>query len=64
MFQDFHRNRKQIYTLNFFRGIFFGIGSAIGGTLILGLLVWLLSLFRNTWLQPLVQAIQAATNNR
>lgn len=45
MFNDFHRNRKQVYTMNFIRGIFFGLGSALGATLILALLVWILTVF-------------------
>ncbi len=62
MFQDFHRNRKEIYVMNFWRGIFFGIGSAIGGTLIVALALWILSLFSHTLLAPLVQSIQNATH--
>lgn len=62
MFQDFHRNRRQIYMLNFVRGIFFGVGSAIGGTLIIALSVWILSLFSGTWFEPLIQSIKQALN--
>ncbi len=45
LFNDFHRNRKQIFVMNFFRGIFFGLGSVLGGTIVVALAVWLLSLF-------------------
>lgn len=45
LFQDFNRSRPQIYRLNFFRGIFFGLGSALGGTVVLAVVVWLLTLF-------------------
>ncbi len=44
LFNDFNRNRFSIYKFNFFRGIFFGLGSVLGGTVVLGLLVWLLNL--------------------
>ncbi len=44
LFNDFNRNRFSIYKLNFFRGIFFGLGSVLGGTVVLAVLVWLLSL--------------------
>ena len=44
IFYDFNRSRKQVYWLNFWRGIFFGIGSVIGGTLIVALAVWILTL--------------------
>jgi len=43
LFNDFNRNRFTIYKFNFFRGIFFGLGSVLGGTLVVALLVGLLS---------------------
>jgi Domain of unknown function (DUF5665) len=45
LFYDFNRSRVEIYRMNFIRGIFFGLGSVLGGTLLVALLVWLLSLF-------------------
>jgi hypothetical protein len=47
LFYDFNRSRVQIYKMNFFRGIFFGLGSVLGGTVVVVLLVWALSLFVN-----------------
>jgi hypothetical protein len=44
LFNDFNRNRFTIYKFNFFRGIFFGLGSVLGGTVVLALLVALLNL--------------------
>ncbi len=43
LFNDFNRNRFTIYKFNFFRGIFFGLGSVIGGTVVIALLVWVLN---------------------
>jgi len=43
LFHDFNSSRTQVYKLNFFRGIFFGLGSVLGGTIVIALLVWLLS---------------------
>ncbi len=43
LFYDFHRSRKQVYTMNFVRGIFFGLGSVLGGTVVVALLIWILS---------------------
>lgn len=60
LFNDFHRNRKEVYVMNLIRGIFFGFGSVIGGTLMIALLVWVLSLFSQTWFGPLVRAINEA----
>lgn len=44
LFNDFNRNRFTVYRFNFIRGIFFGLGSVIGGTVVIGLIVWLLNL--------------------
>lgn len=44
LFYDFNRSRVQIYKMNLVRGIFFGFGSVIGGTLVVAVLVGLLSL--------------------
>ena len=47
LFYDFNRSRSQVYVMNFVRGILFGAGSVIGGTLVIALLVWVLSLLGN-----------------
>lgn len=45
LFYDFHRTRRQVYAMNFIRGLFFGFGSALGATLLVALLIWLLGWF-------------------
>lgn len=45
LFYDFNRNRRQVYKMNFIRGIFFGLGSVLGGTVLIGLIAWILSFF-------------------
>lgn len=47
LFYDFNRSRTEVYKMNFVRGIFLGLGTAIGGTLVIALLVWMLGLFVN-----------------
>ncbi len=47
LFYDFYRSRGQIYWLNFVRGIFFGFGTIVGGTVIVAILIWVLSLVAN-----------------
>jgi hypothetical protein len=44
LFYDLNASRKQVYWMNFTRGIFLGFGTVIGGTLVVALIVWLLSL--------------------
>ena len=43
LFNDFNRNRYIIYKMNFFRGVFFGFGSVLGGTVVVALVIWLLN---------------------
>jgi hypothetical protein len=43
LFYDFHSSRRQVYWLNFVRGIFFGLGSVLGATIVVALLLWILS---------------------
>lgn len=45
LFFDFNRSRQQVYVMNFWRGIFFGAGSALGAALFITVLVWLLGRF-------------------
>jgi len=47
LFHDVYRDRKRIYKVNFVRGLMFGAGSALGGALVLALVVWILALFVN-----------------
>jgi len=44
LFYDFHKSRKQVYLTNFIRGLFFGVGSVLGGTIVIGIVLALLSL--------------------
>ncbi len=45
LFYDFNRSRAQVYKINFLRGLFFGFGSVIGGTVVVAIIVWLLNRF-------------------
>lgn len=45
LFNDYYMNRRQVYKMNFVRGLFFGLGSVLGGTVVIALTVWLLSFF-------------------
>ena len=45
LFNDFNRNRHQVYLMNFVRGIFFGVGSVLGATVVIALFVALLNFF-------------------
>jgi len=59
MFNDLYSKRLRIYKLNFFRGIFFGVGTFLGGTVVVAMLIWILSNFVD-WplIEKLVEALQ------
>lgn len=61
LFYDFNRSRAQIYKMNFVRGILFGAGSVIGGTVVIALLIWILSLLGNV-IPPLGDFFDGVTN--
>lgn len=44
LFNDFNRKRFTVYKMNFVRGVFFGLGSVLGGTVLIALLIWLLNI--------------------
>ena len=59
LFEDYYKHRKRLYYMNFVRGIFFGFGTLIGGTLIVALLLWILSIFQYIpFLDGVVDAVQ------
>lgn len=60
MFNDIYSNKKRIFSLNFTRGLFFGAGTFIGGTVGIALLIWVLSSFFSDWtvIQKLIDALQ------
>ena len=65
MFYDFNKSRVQVYWANFFRGIFFGVGSVLGGTVVVALIVSILSFFADIpgsfgdFIQYIVDIVQA-----
>jgi len=63
LFYDFHKRRGQVYWMNFTRGLFFGIGSVVGGTIVVALVVWILSWFTGIpefgqWVQGIINTIE------
>jgi hypothetical protein len=45
LFYDFNQNRSRVYWTNFTRGIFFGVGSVVGATIVIGIIVSILNFF-------------------
>ena len=44
LFNDIYLHRGRIYRVNFFRGIFFGLGMVIGSTVLIAIAIAILSL--------------------
>ncbi len=61
LFYDFHKNRYQVYWTNFMRGIFFGFGTALGGTLLVAIVIWALGQFAG-WFPFIGNDINHITN--
>lgn len=47
LFNDYYKRRVSVYKMNFVRGLFFGLGTFLGGTIVVAALVWILSFFVN-----------------
>lgn len=45
MFEGGYMSHWRVYRINFVRGIFFGLGTFLGGTILVTLLFWFLSFF-------------------
>ena len=43
LFYDLYRNRGRVYKTNFFRGIFFGLGTFLGGTVVVAIVIFILT---------------------
>ena len=52
---------KAVYKMNFLRGIFFGLGSVLGGTIVVALIIWILSLLAGVF-PPLADFFIGITN--
>jgi hypothetical protein len=64
-FYSFYNNRRKVYWMNFVRGIFFGLGTFLSGTIVIALIVWLLSQFVTIpligdFVKQILDAIQGA----
>jgi hypothetical protein len=65
LFYDFNRSKAQVYWLNFTRGLFFGFGTILGGTVLVAFIIWFLSQlviwspdFLGQYIQQVVDALQ------
>ncbi len=64
LFYDFHSSRAQVYFMNFTRGLFFGFGTILGGTVLVAILLWVLGQlaffpYVGEYIQKIIETMQA-----
>jgi len=65
LYENYYNRRHEIYIMNLFRGIFFGFGSVIGGTIVVALLLWVLSALQYVpFVDGLVEGVQKSLQQR
>lgn len=58
-----YQSKRRLITANFIRGIFFGLGVTIGASLIVGILLWVLTLFNDIpFIGDLLQNVEDTIN--
>ncbi|CAN5647937.1 hypothetical protein BH23PAT2_BH23PAT2_00340 [soil metagenome] len=63
-FMTGYSSRKRYYRMAFVKGLFTGLGSVIGATVVLALLLWTLSLFETfPLIGPVLEGFQDTVNS-
>lgn len=62
VFQSGYANKKQLYKMSFVKGVFSGLGGVVGATIVVGLLIWVLTILNYTPIrgltEPIIKTIQ------
>lgn len=63
MFDEYRSSRLKTFGFMFLRGVFFGVGSLVGGTIVVAGIIWFLSQFLGIpgigeYIQPVVDTVQ------
>lgn len=69
LFASEYINHHKLYLHNFIRGIFFGAGGVVGAGVLIGLFIWILSIFDQVpligpFIDDTKQTIQQGQNSR
>lgn len=65
LYENYYSRRREIYMMNLVRGVFFGFGSVVGGTIVVALLLWILSAFEFVpFVNGLVEGAQKSLQGR
>lgn len=56
-------SKRRLYIANFMRGIFFGLGSVLGATVLIGAIIWILSFYSDIpFIGDIVVAVRESIN--
>lgn len=65
LFASEYISKKRLYIANFWRGVFFSVGTVLGAAVIIALLLWVLSLFKQVpLLGPLTNNIRQTVEDQ
>lgn len=59
LYESSHATRRKLYRISFFKGVASGFGGVLGATILIALLVWALTLFKQVpLLGPLTHKVE------
>lgn len=58
VYETGYMNRGRLLRMNFLKGIAVGVGSVVGATIVISLLLWILSLLNFGPFRPIIENIQ------
>ena len=65
LYETGYVNRKKMYKMSFFKGVAAGVGSVVGATIVVALVLWTLNLFdRVPLLGPLTDKLQQTVQTK
>jgi hypothetical protein len=64
IYESGYIDRNQLYKTSFLKGMVTGLGGVIGATIVVGILLWVLSVLNYTPLRPLTERIQDTVNTQ
>jgi hypothetical protein len=64
IYESGYIDRNKLYKTSFLKGMVTGLGGVIGATIVVGILLWVLSVLNYTPLRPITERIQDTVNTQ